>query len=87
MAEQSLPHQEQPSKILTFITILIYINSFLISQELQENREQYTFERIIFFFYKTWHLFFSLTERPSQFIAKSPSKNKRWAVSLKEKKM
>lgn len=48
MAEQSLPHQEQPSKILTFITILIYINSFLISQELQENREQYTFERIIF---------------------------------------
>lgn len=48
MAEQSLPHQEQPTKILTFITILIYNSSFLISQELQENKEQYTFERIFF---------------------------------------
>lgn len=48
MAQQSLPHQEQPTKTLTFLTILIYNNSFLISQEFQEKKEQYTFETIIF---------------------------------------
>lgn len=51
MKEQSLPHQEPPIKILTFITILIYNNSsILLSQELQPNEET-THLKIIF--YKT----------------------------------
>lgn len=85
MTEQSLPHQQQATQILTFFTILIYNNSFLIYQELQDNKEQYTFEVIIF--YKIWHLFFSLTEGSSKFIAKSPFMDKRWAVCLKEKEI
>lgn len=81
MAEQSLPHQEPPIKILKFITILIYNNSsFLISQELQQNKEN-THLKITF--NETWHLFFLLTERPSKFKAKSPPKDKSWAVTLK----
>lgn len=81
MAEQSLPHQEPQIKILTFITILIHNSgSFLKSQELQPNEEN-TYLKIIF--YKTWHLFFSLTETSSKFKAKSPPKDKSWAVILK----
>lgn len=59
MTEQSLPHQEQPTKILTFITILIHKNSFLVLfLSSLKKTEQYTFERIIF----TKYLIFSLKD-------------------------